>query len=348
MSRGQEDLARRLRWQMAGCAQLDAPLYAAILEACAADVLAGGPSWELLRPYANEPGTAALGLRLLACVRRLELEGRAPALSSVYSRPPATEAGRAEAARLFIAALSESAGELREQLPRPCQTNEVGRSASLLGGFLELWRRTGLPLRLLELGASAGLNLRWDRYYYSGGGASWGDPGSPVRLETLTQPPPLTGRPRIAERAGCDLAPVDLAEPGAATLLRSFVWPEHRQRLARLEGALQVARELPLRVDRADAVDWLAERLGTPAAGRATVVFHSVFMQYLPEPGRRRLASLLRQAGGWASVDAPLAWLRLEPGEESFEVRMTVWPDGVERLLATSSPHGSQVRWVAG
>jgi hypothetical protein len=46
------------------------------------------------------------------------------------------------------------------------QTNEVRRSAVLLPGFLTIAAETGLPLRILELGASAGLNQLWDRRHY--------------------------------------------------------------------------------------------------------------------------------------------------------------------------------------
>src|SRR6185436_3701388 len=108
------------------------------------------------------------------------------------------------------AALAAHAPELRALVDRPVQTNEVGRSAVLLGGFLLLARAHGLPLRLLEIGASAGLNLRWDHYRYEGAGVAWGDAASPVRLTDVFEvPPPLAVTAEVNTRAGCDASPVD-------------------------------------------------------------------------------------------------------------------------------------------
>ena len=46
----------------------------------------------------------------------------------------------------------------------------------IVGGFLAVAAHTGLPLRTFEVGASAGLNLRWDRFFYEARGATWGPP----------------------------------------------------------------------------------------------------------------------------------------------------------------------------
>ena len=54
----------------------------------------------------------------------------------------------------------------------------------------------------------------------------------------------------------------------------------------------------------------------------------------------------IESAGSRATPDAPLAWLRMEPAASLAEVRLTTWPGGSERLLATSDFHGRDVRWV--
>jgi hypothetical protein len=132
-----------------------------------------------LRGHDGDPPGSVLGLRLLGAVHRLVLEGRLPELAREYSRP---DPDPAEVWRLFAEALSEHAGALRPLIERTVQTNEVGRSAALLPGFLRIAQHTGLPLRLLEVGCSAGLNLRWDRYRYEAGDFAWGPCDSPLRL----------------------------------------------------------------------------------------------------------------------------------------------------------------------
>ena len=338
-----QGLAARLRRQADWCGESQEPLYAALLVRAAEDVEAGGPSWQLLRPHAAKPGSAAVALRFLAGVRRLVLEERLPDLARAYA------AGDGPAAwPLFRAALVQHQEELRESVARPCQTNEVGRSAALLGGFLELAQAWRLPLRLLEVGASAGLNLRWDRYRYEAGASAWGDPASPVCLDRLfVAPPPFQPRQvRVTERSGCDLRPIDPATEEGALTLASFVWPSNPRRLELLRGALQVARGVPVEVERADAATWLERKLARPVKGSVTVVFHSVFVQYLPRAARERIERTLLRAGRAAGIDAPLAWLRLEPGSTTFEVRLTSWPGGGQRLVATCGSHGQAVRWL--
>jgi hypothetical protein len=342
-SAGQAAVAGRLRTQADWCHDDGERLYAELLRRAAEDVEAGGPAWDLLAPHAAQPGTAALALRFLAALRRLVLDGRLPELAWFYGGA-APEGAWPE----FRAALVSHREELAPLVARPCQTNEVGRSAALLGGFLEVaaaWKR---PLRLLEIGASAGLNLRWDRYRYEAPGRAWGDPDSPVCLAGhFVEPPPmLPARAPVAERSGCDLRPLDATTAEGALSLASFVWPSRPERMTLLRGALEVARQVPAAIEQAGAGEWLARKLAKPVLGVVTVVFHSVFVQYVARPERERILSVLRNAGRTAAVDAPVVWLRMEPGPAAFEVRLTAWPGGRERLLATSGPHGRDVRWL--
>src|SRR5262249_13695655 len=91
---------------------------------------------------------------------------------------------------------------------------------------------------------------------------------------------------------------------------------------------------------------WLARRLAAPLPGVATVVYHSIVLQYLDQDARDRLSVVLTDAGRRASASAPLAWLRMEPGGEQAEVRLTSWPGGDEHLIATTGFHGHPVEWL--
>jgi hypothetical protein len=131
------------------------------------------------------------------------------------------------------------------------------------------------------------------------------------------------------------------------------VWADDVERLGTLRGAIELAAggSAPVTVDRASAPDWLEDRLSGRAAGVATVVFHSVVLQYLSALERGRVRTALERAGAAATGDAPFAWLRMESPDwrrsQPHEVRLTTWPGGRERLLARPGPHGRPVRWLA-
>lgn len=230
------------------------------------------------------------------------------------------------------------------------QTNEVGRSAALLGGFLLVARESGYPLRCLEVGAAGGLNLLWDFYRYECGRKGFGDPSSPVRIAGAWAAghPPFEVAARVAERRGCDLEPIDpTSEQGRLTLL-SYIWPDQQHRVRQLLGALEVARRHRPVVDRAPAERWLAQKLARPVPGTATVVFQSILMHYLSRAAREQLAAVIEEAGSRACTSAPLAWLRMEHAGALVEVRLTMWPGGRERLIAHCDPHGRDIRWFGG
>ncbi len=343
MPEARDVLARRLRRQAAWCSELGSPLYASLLESAADDLQLGGPVWEVLEGFDDEPGTAALALRFMGAVHRLVLDETLPELARHY--PSTGGEGDASATwPAFKRAVVDQRAKLRDLLGAGCQTNEVGRSAALLGGFLEVAHRTHLPLRILEIGASAGLNLRWDRYRYESSQGAWGDETSEVRfVHSFEIPPAMNRSAAVVERKGCDLQPVNPTSVEGALTLRSFIWADQLGRLALLDGAIQVASDLPIEVERLDAAAFLQRELATRADGVATVVYHSVFMQYVDEAGRERLEAAIAGARRRASPHAPVYHLRLEPGartEARFEVRLD------DQLLGTSLAHGTGVRWL--
>lgn len=343
-----ERAAFLLRDQASYCAAMGSPLYAQLLERAADDAAAGGAVFALLEPFdAPNLRANALALRLLAAVHRLVLMGAAPRLAAHYP----TAGGRAgphgawDAFRELV--IAEHA-RLQPLVALPCQTNEVGRCAAMAFGFLDLAERYRLPLRLLEVGSSAGLNLRMDHFRYGGGGASFGPKGSPVDLSGLwlEAPPHLPARLEVDERRGCDLRPIDIATTEGRLQLESSLWADQVERLARLRGAFELAARIPATVERASVAEWLPRMLAEPRVGATTVVFHSIVYEYFPEPVRLAFHQALDGAGARATSDAPLAWLRFEstPATRGYATTLTTWPGGAERVVATAGAHGADVR----
>ena len=346
------DLPTRFRAQAEQCARHGSPLTAALLHGAADDYDAGGPVRDLLLPLAEEPSGSVPSLRFAGALHRLVLEGRAPELAAYYPSVGGT-AGPAGAWQVARGLLGAHRQELAAALQRPVQTNEVGRAAALYGGLLQVTAAHGLPIRLLEIGASAGLNLRPDRFGYDlGGGLVVGDASSPVRLADCWRGPyPWHDAPLdIAARAGCDPAPLDPADDADRLTLLSYVWADQLDRIDRLRGALEIARAEPVAVERLAASDFLRRELAAPTPGVTTVVWHSVVRQYFAPEERAAVDEILGAAGHRATPDAPLVRLSLEPEKKAqstfrFLVEATTWPGGESRLLAECLGHGPPVTW---
>lgn len=335
-------LAETIEMQRLGCELAGSALYATVLAAVADDVASNGPCARLLAPHAGRPFGDAVLLRLLAALHLLVLEGREPDLAAHY--PSVGGAPGPHVGARFVSAADRHHDRVAELMLDCVQTNEPGRSASLLGGYLEV-ADLGLPMRILEVGASAGLNLRFDLYRYQTPGVAFGPVESPLCFASpwFGEPPALDRTVRVASREGCDLYPIDPTTEQGRRRLRSYVWPDQPARRARLDGALAVGPRAAVTVDRADAVTWATDRLAAPVPGVVTVLVHSVMFQYLTRKDQKCFLEVIDAAGARATPEAPLAWLRMEPGGDQAEIRLSTWPTGGSHLVATSSYHGPPV-----
>lgn len=343
-------LAETFRRQAVGCEALGSPLYAALCHRFADEVERRGPTWDLLAGHADASLGAAYGLRMLGGLHKLALNGDAPELARHFPSTggDADVDGAWDATSALIVAPPPG---LLDALTRPPQTNEVARSASLVGGFLVIAREARMPMHVLEIGSSAGLNLRFDQFRYEQAGRGFGPIDAAVRFDGLWSKgaPPWDAPLEVAQRRGCDLDPIDPAsEDGRLTLL-SYVWPDQRERFERLRAAIDIAARVAAPVDRAHAPEWLTQQLASPAEDAVTVVFHSVMWQYLPEDVQTEIGRVIEDAGTRASSTAPLAWLRLEPEGDLKYPRLTLtsWPGEEQRLLAKCSFHLGPVTWFA-
>ena len=336
--------AEQARW----CDRLGSPFTAALLRFLAEDLEGGGVMRALLPRWAGNPLSDVVPLRLAGALHALVLTGADGGLAACYP-PQATRFDPERAGPIVIDALQRHRAHFESWLRLAPQTNEVRRSAALIGGFGEIARRTGLPLALREIGASAGLNLLWDRFHYRLGTRRFGPPDSPVAIDSDWRgaAPSLPARIEVADRAACDIAPIDVNDGAQATRLAAYVWADQQDRLQRLRAAVRLARDARFGVDAMDAGAWVEREFAAPRAGVASVLYHSIVWQYLPHATRRRIRDHLSRIGAIATPQAPIAWLRLEflRANEPPYLSLTLWPHGRSERLAQAHPHGEWVQW---
>ena len=328
------------------CSRNAAPIYGRMCRAVAAGLTRDTAVGARLLDWPGEPTRDALPLRFFGGLHALVLAGADDDLAAVY-RGDVTDEG--EVAAILERTLARHGDALMPWLDGPPQTNEPGRSGALMIGLIEIARRHGPRIELLEIGSSAGLNLLIDRYRFDLGGVTCGPEDAPVTIRPdWTGPPPAAVPLDIVSVCGCDVAPMDATDPAVAARLAAFVWPETPERLARVRTAIDMVRREPVRLDHADAADWVEARLARPQdEGVTRVLMHSVVWQYLPAPVADRVRAAMLSAGERATATRPLGWVSMEP-DRAFGhqvIRVRSWPGHPEwRTMATAHAHGS---WVS-
>lgn len=253
---------------------------------------------------------------------------------------------------------------------RTTQTNEARRAALLRPG---LGRAAALaadrPVALIELGTSAGLLLLPDRFGYRYRGDNRmerhgrADAPDALTMECAVRGPAwpeVATDLAVATRTGIDLNPIDPADDDAVTWLRSCVWPEHAERLARLDAALAEARATGPTLIGGDLVATLPAVLTSVAPDALPVVFASNALTYLSPDGWAALVATLAAAGTGRDLvvvlnEAAICGLQLfstgAPREPKGEVVQTLtvvaWQDGTPTVeaLALTAPHGAWLEW---
>ncbi|AUH63308.1 DUF2332 domain-containing protein [Paracoccus zhejiangensis] len=331
--------------QAASCRALGSELTARVVErlGTALQVSQGPVAARVL----GWPGDASsrgdsVPLRLAGALHHLVLSGRAPAQAAGY-------AAGDPSAEVMLAAIAANEEMVMAWLDSPPQTNEVGRSAALIAAARFLAGRHPLPFELLELGASAGLNLNFARYRLVPDRGAAPDPGIFLPGEVVLSPLWTGEFPEaefmVSAAEGVDLRPVDPVK-GAERLL-AYCWADQAERLARLRAALAVAKAHPVPVHEDDAAGWLQARLADPAPGRLRLVYHTVAWQYFPPDTQAACEACLQAAGARASATAPLAHLSMEAdGGRGAALQLRLWSGAYQSWsLGRADFHGRWVDW---
>jgi hypothetical protein len=345
-----QDVAQGIAEQAKHVAMNDAPITARI---CLAQLALLQSDTDTGRRIATWPGKVladALPLRVAGGLHHLHLTGAESRLAAIYDGS-ITEQSAIDV--LICAIVADHDADMLPWFDSPPQTNEAGRSASFMAGLKWLSGKIGPRFELNELGASAGINSMMNRYHYDLGGVQAGPANSPMQIKPEWRgPPPPDHQVEITAINACDQQPIDLADPASALRVKSYVWPENHDRLARMDAAILLASQKRPDVAKADAADWVEQRLSAPQDAGTTRVFnHSIVWQYIPKGRRDRITAAIEAAGVKATPQKPLAWLQLETNRATFrhELAIRYWDgsddSGAEYLLGQAQAHGKWVEW---
>ena len=236
---------------------------------------------------------------------------------------------------------------------RLVQTNEVARCSYLRPAFAFIAdEKQGLPLSLVDVGASAGLNLLWDRYSYDyrDHGLA-GDRRSPVRIAVEVRgdncPPIPHDSPSVAFRTGVDLNPVDVTDADSALWLRALVWPGHERRADQLQAAMSLALSDPPALVAGNALNVLPAILGNMPTRLTLCIFHNHALNQFSQEKRRRFTALVDECSKDREVYLLSAEGRRGQSFVNLELARIRNGDRSVRELAKVDPHGKWLEWTA-
>ena len=329
------------------CRNMDAPIYARLCAAIADGLTRASRTGARILDWPGEPTRDALPLRFIGGLHALVQAGSNSGLAAVFQGETIDKEAIAAAVNAALVAHDDF---LSPWLDGPPQTNEPGRSGALILGLLEIARRYGARIELLEIGSSAGLNLLIDRYAFDLGGVAVGLADAAVTIvpDWRGLPPEPTPIDIVSVR-GCDIRPLDATDPAVEARLAAYVWAETPLRAERLRKAIAMQRAKPVDLVQADAADWIEARLAEPQeAGVTRVLMHSVVWQYLPEGSANRIRAAMKAAGESATAERPLGWVMMEPDRVYAHqvIRVKSWPGyGEWHVIATAHAHGTWVKY---
>jgi hypothetical protein len=196
------------------------------------------------------------------------------------------------------------------------QMNEVGRCAGIVPA-LPPRDSDGRDVVLVDVGTGAGLALHLDRYRYRFRGAhgevtTIGDPGSEVGIDTEVRgplaPPLASTLPRIVDRVGIDVEPLDVGEPAVRDWLAACI-PQEIGAVTRFHRAVEVAVAGAARMVRGDAGDVLPDVLSAIPEGTLVCLLDTYVNVFFEPDERARFRRLVDQAGARRDLD----WISIDP-----------------------------------
>lgn len=298
---------------------------------------------KVLKPGQPPPNT------LFAAVHYLLLRGAQHKLRDYY--PTLGGMDKGDAFPVFRDFCLAHKNEIEQLVStRVTNTNEIGRSSIINAGMRALTERAGEPLCLIEIGASAGLNMIWDKYtvHYMRNSENFiVNEGNSLAIDCELRGdklPPLGPAPRVDKRVGIELNPVDLDNQEDSDWQCALMWPDQPERLQRIRKAIEIARQTETEILSGDAIATLPEVLSRMPDDGAIAVYHTNVFYQFTQAAKEIFENLLLER----SRSRPLWRLAFEGQGDDFHLTLTRYFEGLMEswTLAQAHPHGAWIKWL--
>jgi hypothetical protein len=324
---------------------LGSPLYAHLSEQIAEmpEILALVEYHQVGQPEPN---------LLFGGVHKLLLKGITHPLQAFFA--PVNASPYTDALESFVGFCRQYAQDIRDIVTRRLvQTNEVGRSALLLPAFYHMANQTNLPLVLIEVGTSGGLNLHFDRFHvqYVNGIDYTPSQENAVKLVCEVRGkslPAMTDTLNIQERIGLDLNPMDVVnQPDDEAWLRALIWPQDTARMARYDGAVATIKAHPITLLKGNALDILPDVLTKVPSNSRVCVFHSFVLYQFSDEMKTMFFDILAEHSKTRPIfDLTIEGMSAETYDYEMFLRQYHQGDYTEEKLANLNPHGKFIEWL--
>ena len=229
---------------------------------------------------------------------------------------------------------------------RTIQATFVERCQTLLPLASHVADLVGEPLNLIEIGCSAGLLLTFDQYAYDvKGRGRLGSNAASLTLNLEVRGGPEVRIPKIGQRIGLDLRPVDVKSADERLWLLAQFPPEEHVRQKRLAAALDTVARTDITFFEGDALEFVPEQ--TAKISGPLFVYHSNCLIYWSEASKAALDEQLKAASRGREIYRMGVEPEVGRSDNGFEMVLTRYRDGEAegKVVADSSLDSGTLTW---
>jgi hypothetical protein len=236
---------------------------------------------------------------------------------------------------------------------RIVQTNVISRCSYLMPILSELINKGQKNACIIDIGASAGLNLNFDLYeYWTDGQKIYGDSSVKIEFQTIDSAiKSILPINYLIRKIGIDQNLINPQNEDEKLWLNALIWPDHLERFNSMEKALELRQNDRIDMIKASEVNQFEEIINNQRADETLIIYatHTLY-QFSPD-NRHDFFTMLDRIGkkrdfDFLSVEST-RYLQEKYKSSQTVIELTSYTNGKknEKFIAETNGHGNWIRW---